>query len=64
MIYQRRVYQGNPFGRTSGQGWNDLTLYSEDSGKILTVVMSPEYSTVQGIGCDILLWLQDKDLAS
>lgn len=65
VIYQRRVYQGNPFGRTSGQGWNDLTLYSEDSGKILTVVMSPEYSTVQGIdvtfyyGSKIKIWLHD-----
>ena len=65
VIYQRRVYQGNPFGRTSGQGWNDLTLYSEDSGEILTVVMSPEYSTVQGIdvtfyyGSKIKIWLHD-----
>lgn len=65
VIYQRRVYQGNPFGRTSGQGWNDLTLYSEDSGKELTVVMSPEYSTVQDIdvtfyyGSKIKIWLHD-----
>ena len=49
VIYQRRVYRGNPFGRTSGQGWNNLTLYSEDSGKDLTVVISPEYSTVQDL---------------
>lgn len=65
VIYQRRVYQGNPFGRTSGQGWNNLTLYSEDSGKELTVVMSPEYSTVQDIdvtfyyGSKIKIWLHD-----
>lgn len=65
VIYQRKVYQGNPFGRTSGQGWNNLTLYSEDSGKILTVVVSPEYSTVQDIdvtfyyGSKIKIWLHD-----
>ena len=40
-------------------------MYSEDSGKILTVVMSPEYSTVQGIdvtfyyGSKIKIWLHD-----
>ncbi len=65
VIYQRRVYQGNPFGRTSGQGWNNLTLYSEDSGKDLTVVISPEYSTVQDVdvtfyyGSKLKIWLHD-----
>lgn len=65
VIYQRRVYEGNPFGRTSGQGWNNLTLYSEDSGKDLTVVISPEYSTVQDVdvtfyyGSELKIWLHD-----
>lgn len=65
VIYQRRVYRGNPFGRTSGQGWNNLTLYSEDSGKNLTVVISPEYSTVQDVdvtfyyGSELEIWLHD-----
>ena len=65
VICQRRVYQGNPFGRTSGQGWNNLTLYSEDSGKNLTVVISPEYSTVQDVdvtfyyGSKLKIWLHD-----
>lgn len=46
LLYRMKPYVRNPFGKTPGCTWNQVSLYAEDEGKEITVCLIPAYENV------------------
>ncbi|MDE5589134.1 MAG: GGDEF domain-containing protein [Acetatifactor sp.] len=53
-VYQMRVDERNPFGRTPGCEWNFITIRDEDLGKTVEVELEPVYRSSMDIVPDFL----------